>query len=142
MRVHIPGNAIGFVALVLAVILAPQTAQAQEPAAMLAVRQCDIPPGEGPALRAAFSEFVEYAVANTPELPGAVYGSFRQRVWGDAHFTTIYEVANVAEWDDRERGRRQVMANDARWAELWGAWYSHLERQSCQVSFHQRWPTN
>jgi len=127
----------GVVAL-LAVISAP--VQAQAPAAMLAVRQCDIIPTEGPALRAAFREFVEYATANTPDLPGNVYGSFRQRVWGAAHFTTIYEVASLSEYDEMVEARGQVMQNDPRWRELWQAWNSHLVPQSCEVSFHQRWP--
>ena len=140
MIFHSPRNAIGLIALVVVVVLAPQAVEAQEAAAMLAVRQCDIKPTEGRALRAAFEEFLEYARENTPDLPGSVYGSFRQRVWGGAHFTTIFEVANLAEWDERSRGRRQVMANDARWRELWQAWFSHLVPQSCQVSFHQRWP--
>ena len=141
MTFHTPRIALGLTALVVAVALAPQVTEAQERSAMLAVRQCDITPTEGPALRAAFTEFVEYAVANTPELPGNVYGSFRQRVWGGAHFTTVFEVASLSEWDERDRGRRQVMANDARWRELWRAWNSHLVPQSCQLSFHQRWPT-
>ena len=140
MIIHSPRNDIGLIALVVAVVLAPQAIEAQGPAAMLAVRQCDITPREGPALRAAFAEFVEYANANTQDLPGNVYGSFRQRVWGDAHFTTIYEVANLAEYDALVRGRNQVMRNDARWRELWQAWNSHFVPQSCQVSFHQRWP--
>jgi hypothetical protein len=127
-------------AVVVMAALTADLAEAQEPAAMLAVRQCDIPPGEGPALRAAFREFVEYATANTPDLPGNVYGSFRQRVWGDAHFTTIYEVASLAEYEEMVQARGQVMANDQRWRELWREWNSHLEPQSCQVSFHQRWP--
>jgi len=126
------------VVALFAVIPAPVHSQA--PAAMLAVRQCDIIPTEGPALRAAFSEFVEYATANTPDLPGNVYGSFRQRVWGAAHFTTIYEVASLAEYDEMVQARGQVMQNDSRWRELWQAWNSHLVPQSCEVSFHQRWP--
>ncbi len=133
-------NALKVVGFAMAVALTVRAAEAQAPAAMLAVRQCDITPTEGPALRAAFAEFVEYATANPAGLPGTVYGSFRQRVWGDAHFTTLFEVANLAEWDEGQRGRRQLMRNDARWGELWFAWNSHLVPQSCQVSFHQRWP--
>ncbi len=115
--------------------------QAQAPSAMLAVRQCDITPTEGPALRAAFSEFVEYATANTPDLPGNVYGSFRQQFWGGAHFTTIYEVASLAEYEEMVQARGRVMQNDPRWRELWRAWNSHLVPQSCEVTFHQRWPS-
>jgi hypothetical protein len=127
-------------ALVAMAALTAEAVAAQEPAAMLAVRQCDIPPGQGPALRAAYREFVEYATVNTPDLPGNVYGSLRQRVWGDAHFTTIYEVANLAEYDEMVRARGQVMANDETWRDLWRGWNSLLKPQSCQVSFHQRWP--
>ena len=73
-------------------------------------------------------------------LPGNVYGSFRQRVWGDARFTTIYEVASLTEYDEMVRARGEVLANDERWRELWRGWNSLLVPQSCQVSFHQRWP--
>ena len=118
----------------------PTVVWAQEASAMLAVRQCDITPTEGGALNAAFAEYVEYAGANMPEMPGTVYGAFRQRVWGAAHFTTIFEVANVAEYDEMARARRQARADDGRLQELWQAWNSHLVPQSCQVSFHQRWP--
>ena len=48
----------------------PTVVWAQEASAMLAVRQCDITPTEGGALNAAFAEYVEYAVANMPEMPG------------------------------------------------------------------------
>jgi hypothetical protein len=126
--------------LVLMAALTADAVEAQEPAAMLAVRQCDIPPRGGPALREAFREFVEYATANTPDLPGNVYGSYRQQVWGDAHFTTIYEVANLAEYDEMVRARRELMANDETWRDLWRGWNSLLVPQSCQVSFHARWP--
>ena len=132
-----------FVLCLLAVGLAASPAYTQEtdgPAPWLAVRQCLITPTEGADLRAAFREFVEYATANTPDLPGNVYGSFRQRVWGDAHFTTVYEVASVAEYDDLVRARNQVIRDDPRWRELWRGWNSHLVPQSCQTSFHQRWP--
>ncbi len=140
MSAHSHWKAIGLIPLVVALVLTPTAAEAQEASAWLAARQCDVKPTEGGALSEAFTEFVEYAIANTPDLPGNVYGSFRQRVWGDAHFTSIYEVANVAEYDDRVRARNQQIANDDRWAELWRAWNSHLVPQSCQVSFHQRWP--
>ena len=134
-------NTLMIIAFAMMFVLTAEAAEAQdEPAAWLAVRQCEVKPTESGVMRTAFAEFVEYAVANTPDLPGNVYGSFRQRVWGDAHFTTIYEVANIGEYFDLTRGRRQVMADDARWRELWQAWNSHLVPQSCDVSFHQRWP--
>ena len=119
----------------------PNVISAQEPSPFLAVNQCLIKPGEGQALQAAFAEYVEYALENMPETPGNVYGAFRQRVWGPAHFTTVFEVANVAEYDNMARARRRARADDARLQELWQAWNSHLVPQSCQVSFHQRWPT-
>ena len=119
----------------------PEPGEAQEPSAWLAVRQCKIKPTEGAALREAFREFVEYARANPGEdIPGEVYGSFRQRVWGDANFTTVYEVASVAEYDGLVRGRFARIQSDKRWGELWRAWNEHLVPQSCQTSFHQRWP--
>jgi hypothetical protein len=134
-------TAMGVVALAVTLVLSPSAIEAQAASAWLAVRQCDVEPGEGLAMSEAFTEFVEYAVENTPDLPGNVYGSFRQRVWGDAHFTTLYEVASIAEYDEMVRARFEVMANDSRWQELWRGWNSHLVPQSCQTSFHQRWPT-
>ena len=124
-------------------VLTAEAAEAQdEPAAWLAVRQCEVKPTESGAMRTAFAEFVEHAVANPADTdtPGSVYGAFRQRVWGDAHFTIIYEVASWGEYDDRNRARFQRMRDDDRFAELWQAWNSHLVPGSCQTSFHQRWP--
>ena len=122
-------------------LASPEPGEAQERSAWLAVRQCKIKPTEGRALREAFREFGEYARANPGEdIPGQVYGSFRQRVWGDANFTTVYEVDSVAEYDGWVRRRLARMESDERWGELWRAWTEHLVPQSCQVSFHQRWP--
>ncbi len=140
MSVHSHWKAIGLIPLVLALVLTPTGAEAQERSAWLAARQCEVKVEESQALNEAFTEFVEYAIANPAGLPGAVYGSFRQRVWGGAHFTTLYEVASIGEWEERQRGRRQLMANDARWGQLWQALTSHLVPGSCETSFHQRWP--
>ena len=93
-------------------------------------------------MRAAFEEFVAYAVANPPasDTPGGVYGAFRQRVWGDANFTIVYELANWGDYEDRLQARFQRMRDDEQFRELWQAWSSHLVSDSCEVSFHQRWP--
>ena len=123
-----------------AFLLTAGVAQAQPGSPWLAARQCLIEPTEGPELREAFGEFVEYAQSNTPDLPGEVYGSFRQRVWGAAHFTTVFEVASVAEYDELVRARNELIQSDQTWGNLWRAWNSHLVPQSCQTAFHQRWP--
>ena len=114
----------------------------QEPAAWLAARQCKITPTEGPQLRAALQEFVDHARANPPsvELPGTVYGNFRQRVWGDANWTTVYEVASIAAYDQFVRARGEWFRQDEKAGELYRAIFSHTVSQSCQTAFHQRWP--
>ncbi len=122
------------------VVVVGGTAFAQEPAPWLAVRQCEIKPTEGPALRAALREFIDYVVANPMPLPGSVLGAYRQRVWGDPSFTTVYQVENIAEWWARSSGNRELNRQDERRGELYGAIFSHTVPQSCQTSFQQRWP--
>ncbi len=122
------------------VVVVGGTAFAQEPAPWLAARQCEIKPTEGPALRAALREFIDYVVANPMPLPGSVLGAYRQRVWGDPSFTVVYEVESIAEWWARDSGNRELNRQDERRGELWAAIFSHTVPDSCQTSFHQRWP--
>ncbi len=129
--------------LCVAVVLFAGPVFAQEaPAAWNVVRQCQVAPGEGGDLRAALQAFVDYIADNPPpaNMPGSVHGNFRQRVWGEANWATVYEVENIAAYDDFVRARREWFQQDQRAGELYGAMFSHVVPQSCQTSFHQRWP--
>ena len=115
-------------------------ANAQDPAA-LAVQSCAIAPTEGPAARTALQEFVDYITANPIDLPAAnVYGVYRQRVNDTANIRLIVEVESVAAWGTWNSARREANRSDERRGALWQAFQSHLVPQSCNWSFHQRWP--
>ncbi len=115
-------------------------ASAQEGAPWLAVRSCLVAPGEGPALRAARQEYIDYIVANPVDLPAAnVVGGFRQRVSGPATFSFVVAVESIAAWDAWDNAGREARRNDARRQELYRAYFSHFVSQSCEWSFHQRW---
>ena len=113
---------------------------AQEPAPWLAVRTCAITPTEGPAARAALGEYLDYARAHPIGAPGTVYGIIRQRVNDLASIRILVEVESVAEWSVWNTAQREARQNDARRQTLFQAYFSHLVPQSCNWSFHQRWP--
>ena len=112
----------------------------QEPAPWLAVQGCSIKPTEGAALRVALQEFIDYIVANPVDLPGNVYGAFRQRVNDTANFTLVVEVESIAEWSNWQSARFEANRNDEKRMVLYQAYRSHFVPQSCNWSFHQRWP--
>ncbi len=114
---------------------------AQEPAPWLAVQSCLVKPGEGPALRAALREFIDYVVASDADLPPAnVYGGFFQRVNGPRTRSLVVEVESIAAWDAWDTAGREARRNDPRRQELYRAYRSHYVPQSCEWSFHQRFP--
>ena len=114
--------------------------EAREPSAWVAVETCAIKPMEGPALRAALREYIEYAVAHPFDRPGRVYGAFRQRVTDTANFGVVLEVESIADWEAGQAALREVLRNDEQRRTLRQAYRSHFVPQSCEWTFHQRWP--
>ena len=115
---------------------------AQEPAPWLAVESCLVKPGEGLALRAALREFIDYIIANPVANfpPANVYGGFFQRVNGPRTRSLVVEVESIAAWDAWNTAGREARRNDARRQELYRAYRSLYVPQSCEWSFHQRFP--
>ncbi len=128
------------VILGFALVVVGGTAFAQEPARLNVVQACKVKPGETGQLVAAFREFVEYAVENTPERPGggSVYGSFIQLYNSGQDFATVYEMPSAGAYEEFTAARRQRIQTDARWGELWRAWRAHFVPQSCVTTFHRR----
>ncbi len=116
------------------------TQDAQEPSAWVAVETCTIKPMEGPALRAALREYVEYAVAHPFDAPGRVYGGFRQRVMDTANFGVVLEIESIADWEAGRAALFEALRNDEQRRTLRQAYRSHFVPQSCEWTFHQRWP--
>ena len=135
MRSVTLGLAFVFVVIGLGPVL-----HAQEPAPWLAVQNCAIKPTEGADLRAALQEFIDYISANPVTLPGNVYGAFRQRVNDTANYSLAVEVQSVAEWGAWQSARLEANRSDQRRGALYGNVLSHFVPQSCNWSFHQRWP--
>ncbi len=113
---------------------------AQEPSAWVAAQTCSIKPTEGAALRAALREFIDYIVANPVDLPGNVYGAFRQRVNDTANFSLVVEVESIAEWSAWQSARFEANRNDEKRGALYQAYRAHIVPQSCNWSVHQRGP--
>lgn len=133
------------------VVVVGGTAFAQEPARLNVVQACKVKPGETGQLVAAFREFVEYAVENTPDLigvdgtaaagrpgGGSVYGSFIQLYNSGQDFATVYEMPTAGAYEEFTAARRELIRSNARWGELWRAWRAHFVPQSCVTTFHRR----
>ena len=72
--------------------------------------------------------------------PGRVYGAFRQRVKDTANFGVVLEVESIADWEAGQAALREVLRNDEQRRTLRHAYRSHFVPQSCEWTFHQRWP--
>ena len=126
--------------LVVGVAGVSSAQEMQEPSAWVAVETCAIKPMEGAALRTSLREYIDYAVAHPLDLPGRVYGGFRQRVTDTANYGFVLEVESIADWEANRRGLREALRNDEQRRTLFQALRSHFVPQSCEWTFHQRWP--
>ena len=131
---------LGFAVAVVVVAGVGWAQQAPAPMPWLAVETCSVIPTEGQALRAALREYVDYITANPVELPGRVLGGYRQRVTEVANFHFILEVEGIAQWTEFQAALRAALRSDEERRTLRQAFRSHFVPQSCEWSFHQRWP--
>ena len=122
------------------VVVGGGTAFAQEPSSALAVERCNIRPGEAADSREAFEALVDHIGANPQDLPGTVYGVFREVLEPNSMVTFILEVNSLGELEDFIVARIEANNSDERRGELFRAWRSHLDAESCDWSFHLRLP--
>ncbi len=122
------------------VVVGGGTAFAQEPSSALAVERCNIQPGEAADSREAFEALVDHIGANPQDLPGTVYGVFREVLEPNSMVTFILEVNSLGELEDFIVARIEANRSDERRGELFRAWRSHLDAESCDWSFHLRLP--
>ena len=114
---------------------------AQEPPRVrLAVENCKVNPGESPAMSQALQELVEHIRANPQELPGNVYGVFREVAAPDEIVSFVLEVESLGEFEDFILARVEANRSDEQRGTLFRAWRSHLDLSSCSWSFHLRIP--
>ena len=123
------------------VVVVGGTAFAQEPAPMVAVESCTVRPGEGAdEAGQALQALVDHLTANPQDLPGTVYGVFREILAPGTTISFSLEVEDLAEFEDFILARIEANNSDERRGELFRAWRSHLDGASCDWSFHLRMP--
>lgn len=130
-------------ALTVAVMVVAGVGSAQqgpEPMPWLAVETCSVTPMEGPALRVALREYIDHITANPVGLPGRVLGGYRQRVTDVANYHFILEVESIAQWEEFQTALFAALRSDEERRTLRRAFRSHFVPQSCEWTFHQRWP--
>ncbi len=88
----------------------------------------------------ALQELVEHIRANPQDLPGNVYGVFREVAAPDEIVSFVLEVESLGEFEDFILARVEANRSDEQRGTLFRAWRSHLDLSSCSWSFHLRIP--
>ncbi len=122
------------------VVVIGGTAFAQEPAPMLAVESCTVRSGEGAEAGQALQALVDYLTVNPQDLPGSVYGVFREILAEGNIVSFVLEVEDLAEFEDFILARIEANNSSKQRGDLFRAWRSHLDVRSCDWSFHLRIP--
>ncbi|MEE2790012.1 MAG: hypothetical protein VX453_00090 [Acidobacteriota bacterium] len=126
--------ACGLVIVTAAVALGP-VLNAQEPAAFVAVRDCQINRGEFTEFVAARRALREYLTANPVEAPGRV-SFFGGALNNNRLYQLVWFGENLGEWDEWDRTNREARATDPGRRALFFGMFSHLN--SCNWTFTRR----
>ena len=121
---------------VMAIVALGPALNAQEPAPFVAVRDCQINPGERGAFREAQRELLDYVVANPIEAPGSIAGTFRGALNNFNLSRLVWQGENLGEWDEWNRLNRQARRADPQRQAIYRERNSHLN--SCNWEFIRR----
>ena len=121
---------------VMAIVAMGPVLNAQEPAPFVAVRDCQINPGERGAFREAQRELLDYVVANPIEAPGSIAGAFRGALNNFNLSRLVWQGENLGEWDEWNRLNRQARRADPQRQAIYRERNSHLN--SCNWEFIRR----
>jgi len=121
---------------VMAIVAMGPVLNAQEPAPFVAVRDCQINPGEGAAFREAQRALLDYVVANPIEAPGSIAGTFRGGLNNFNLSRLVWQGENLGEWDEWNRLNRQARRADPQRQAIYRERNSHLN--SCNWEFIRR----
>ena len=102
----------------------------------LAVENCELKPGQGPAYARATQDLVEYLRAGTEDLPGNVYGAFREVAAAGERVSFVLEVEDLGEFEEFILARIAANQADEQRGALFRAVRSHLDERTCDWSFH------
>ena len=121
---------------VMAIVAMGPVLKAQEPAPFVAVRDCQINPGEGAAFREAQRALLDYVVANPIEAPGSIAGPFRGALNNFNLSRLVWQGQNLGEWDEWNRLNRQARRADPQRQAIYRERNSH--QNSCNWEFIRR----
>ena len=121
---------------VMAIVAMGPVLNAQEPAPFVAVRDCQINPGEGAAFREAQRALLDYVVANPIESPGSIAGTFRGVLNNFNLSRLVWQGQNLGEWDEWNRLNFQARRADSQRGAVYREMFSHLN--SCNWTFTRR----
>ena len=121
---------------VMGIVAMGPVLNAQEPAPFVAVRDCQINPGERGAFREAQRELLDYVVANPIEAPGSIAGTFRGALNNFNLSRLVWQGENLGEWDEWNRLNRQARRADSQRQAIYRERNSHLN--SCNWEFIRR----
>ena len=121
---------------VMAIVAMGPVLNAQEPAPFVAVRDCQINPGEGAAFREAQRALLDYVVANPIEAPGSIAGTFRGALNNFNLSRLVWQGENLGEWDEWNRLNRQARRADPQRQAIYRERNSH--QNSCNWEFIRR----
>ena len=123
-------------AFMMAIVAMGPVLNAQEPAPFVAVRDCQINPGEGAAFREAQRALLDYVVANPIEAPGSIAGTFRGALNNFNLSRLVWQGQNLGEWDEWNRLNRQARRADPQRQAIYRERNSHVN--SCNWEFIRR----
>ena len=121
---------------VMAIVAMGPVLNAQEPAPFVAVRDCQINPGEGAAFREAQRALLDYVLANPIEAPGSIAGTFRGALNNFNLSRLVWQGENLGAWDEWNRLNRQARRADPQRQAIYRERNSHLN--SCNWEFIRR----
>ena len=121
---------------VMAIVAMGPVLNAQEPAPFVAVRDCQINPGEGVAFREAQRALLDYVVGNPIEAPGRIAGTFRGALNNFNLSRLVWQGQNLGEWNEWNRLNRQARRADPQRQAIYRERNSHLN--SCNWEFIRR----
>ena len=121
---------------VMAVVVTGPVLKAQEQAPFLAVRDCQINPGERAAFREAQRALLDYVVANPIEAPGSVAGTFRGALNNFNLSRFVWQGQNLGEWEEWNRLNFQARRDDPLRQAIYRERNSHFN--SCNWEFIRR----
>ena len=101
----------------------------------LAVENCSLKSGHGQEYARATQALVDYLSSSSEDLPGNVYGAFREVAAGE-RASFVLEVEDLGEFETFILARISANESDQQRGTLFRAIRSHLEESSCDWSFH------